>query len=248
MNRPGSDDSPVRSTGPTRTDEGDADEQSGVVGNERLTALAGAALLVLIVVELVTMPNLRSLMSAHVFVGLLLAGPLAVKLGSTGYRFFRYYTKNPAYRRKGPPRLALRVLAPLLVAVTLVLVGSGIGLLLTGPIQPGPVLALHAISAVLWLPVIAIHVFAYVWREPRLIADDWRQQPIEQAPGRGIRLGVNLGALVGVLIVAFLMYPLASPWIAWITTTGDPPGQAFFIVGSVAAVLALLATRPLRWR
>ena len=65
-------------------------------------------------------------MSVHVFLGVLLAGPLAIKLGSTGYQFLRYYTGSPAFVRKGPPRVALRVLAPLLVATTLLLIGSGI--------------------------------------------------------------------------------------------------------------------------
>jgi len=105
----------------------------GVVGNERLTALAGAILLVLIMAELVTTASLRTFMSAHVFVGVLLAGPLAVKLGSTGYRFVRYYTRAPAYVRRGPPRLALRLLAPVLVVTTIVLIGSGIGLVVVAP-------------------------------------------------------------------------------------------------------------------
>jgi hypothetical protein len=68
-----------------------ANAWSSVIGNERLTALAGAVLLVLIVVELVTVPTLHALLSAHVFVGVLLVGPLAVKTASTGYRFVRYY-------------------------------------------------------------------------------------------------------------------------------------------------------------
>src|SRR5207245_97846 len=95
------------------------DGQSAVVGNERTTGLAGAVLLLLILVELVTVPILRALLAVHVFVGLLLAGPLAVKLASTGYRFVRYYRGSPAFVR-GPPRPALRVLAPLLVLTTLV--------------------------------------------------------------------------------------------------------------------------------
>jgi hypothetical protein len=41
----------------------------GVVGNERVTALAGAVLLALISVEVVTLPNLRELLSVHVLVG-----------------------------------------------------------------------------------------------------------------------------------------------------------------------------------
>lgn len=224
-------------------------QHAGVMGNERLTALAGLVLLVLIVAELVTTPNLRDWMSAHIFVGLLLVGPLAVKLGSTGYRFLRYYTGNPAYRRRGPPRLALRLLAPLLVAASVVLVGSGIGLLLTGPSRPGPVLALHALSAMIWLPLIAVHTFAYVWRAPRLSAQDWREDSGAPAPGRGLRLAVNLGALLAVLVAAFFMYPLAASWLAWIKSLGEEaPGKSFFVVGTVAAILALVATRPLRWR
>src|SRR6266700_2655738 len=39
----------------------------------------------------------------HMFVGLLLIPPVALKLASTGYRFVRYYTASPAYRRKAPP-------------------------------------------------------------------------------------------------------------------------------------------------
>ena len=37
------------------------------------------------------------------FLGVLLIGPVALKLASTGYRFVRYYTSEPRYRRKGPP-------------------------------------------------------------------------------------------------------------------------------------------------
>ena len=188
------DNSPARPAGRARGDPGNGAAWSAVVGNERLTTLAGAVLLVLIVVELVTTAALHALLSAHVLVGVLLAGPLVVKIGSTGYRFLRYYAGSPAFVRKGPPRLALRVLAPLLLATTLVLIGSGIGLLVTGPAQPGPLLAVHNISALLWLPMIAIHTFAYVWRVPRSLADDWSNLPAEPAPGRGRRLGVNLGA------------------------------------------------------
>ena len=70
---------------------------AGVEGNERLTALTSALLLAFILIALATTPNLHALLYVHVFVGILLIGPLAVKLGSTGYRFARYYTGAPAY-------------------------------------------------------------------------------------------------------------------------------------------------------
>src|SRR5438045_9144006 len=121
------DDSLVRSSGQTRTDERNGDGQSAVVGNERMTALAGSVLLVLILVELVSAAFLRTLLSVHVFVGVLLAGPLVVKLGSTGNRFLRCYTGSPAFVRRGPPHLVLRVMRPLIIPTTLRVSGSGLG-------------------------------------------------------------------------------------------------------------------------
>jgi hypothetical protein len=221
------------------------DGQSAVVGNERTTALAGAALLVLILVELVTVPVLRALLGVHVFVGVLLAGPLAVKLASTGSRFVRYYRGSPAFVRKGPPRPALRVLAPLLVLTTLVLLGSGIGLLVTGPTHPGPVLFLHGISFVLWLPMVAVHLLAYLRRVLRLIGDDWRKRRPEPASPRRVRLGVNLAALLIGALAAILALGGATPWTAWLEANGSVPGP--FVAGALIAVLAVLATRPLRW-
>src|SRR6266581_7507453 len=87
----------VRPSGSTGMDRENGEGRSGVIGNARLTALAGAVLFVLMVVELVTVANLRAGLPLHVLVGVLLAGPLAVKLSSTGYRFLRYYTGSPAY-------------------------------------------------------------------------------------------------------------------------------------------------------
>src|SRR5947209_14031579 len=140
------------------------ESRSGVVGNERLTALAGAVLLVLILVELVSTANLHALLPIHIFVGVLLAGPLVVKLGSTGYRFLRYYTRSPAYVRSGPPRLPLRLLAPLLLVTTLVVVGSGIGLVVVGPAQSNLLRTLHSLSVLIWLSLLAIHVVTYLSR------------------------------------------------------------------------------------
>lgn len=223
------------------------EDKSGVVGNERMTALAGAVLLVLILVELVTSASLRTLLSAHVFVGVLLVGPLAVKLGSTGYRFLRYYTRSPAYLRRGPPRLVLRILAPLLIATTLVVIGSGIGLVATGPVQAGFLLPLHNISVLFWFSMIAIHIFAYIWRTPHLVADDWRKHSGRNlAPGRGLRMGVNLGALLVGAVAAILLFPSAAPWVVW-SQTGQTVA-APLIVGLILATLVLLVIRPLRWR
>ena len=39
---------------------------------------------------------------AAVDIGMVLIPPVALKLGSTGYRFARYYLGSPVYRAKGP--------------------------------------------------------------------------------------------------------------------------------------------------
>ena len=237
----------VRLSGPTGMDGENGKGRSGVVGNERLTALAGAVLLMLLLVELISSASLHTLMPVHVFVGVLLAGPLIVKLGSTGWRFLRYYTRAPAYVLRGPPRLPLRVLAPLLVVMTLVVIGSGIGLVVTGPAQAGLLLPLHNLSVLFWLSLIAIHVCAYLWRTPRLAMDDWSNPSGKSLTrGRWLRLGVNLGALLAGVIAAILLFPGAAPWAVWIQTGQTVPAP--LIVGLIIAVLALVVSRPLRWR
>src|SRR5881392_3896323 len=95
----------------------------GPTGNERLTSSTGLVLLVLLAVETLTTLALRTYLPVHIFLGLLLVPPLALKLASSGWRFLRYYTRNEHYRLEGAPRPLLRVLAPFLVASTLSLFG-----------------------------------------------------------------------------------------------------------------------------
>ena len=73
----------------------------GADGNELLTSLTGAILIVLLAVIGLTIIALHQLLSVHLFVGLVLVGPLLLKMGSTGYRFVRYYTGNAALRGEG---------------------------------------------------------------------------------------------------------------------------------------------------
>jgi hypothetical protein len=223
-------------------------DDPGVAANQRLTAVAGAVLLALIVVELATVPDLGALLSVHVFVGVLMAGPLALKLGSTGWRFVRYHTGSPGFVRRGPPPPAPRVLAPLLIATTLAVIGSGIGLLVTGPTHPGPFVPLHVISVLAWLPMMATHVVAHIGQIPRLIATDWTRGGAEPAPGRRLRPGVTLGTLAAGGIAALLVGPVGAPWIAWVGTAGNAPGPKFIGAGLALAGLGIAAARPLRWR
>jgi hypothetical protein len=117
-----------------------------------------------------------------------------------------------------------------------------------GPTQAGALILVHGLSTLLWLPLIAIHLVAYLWRVPRSLADDWSTHPAEHAPGRELRLGVNLGALLGGAVAALLVRPLAAPWSTWITATGKGPGPFLIIAGLLISTLALGVARLFRWQ
>jgi hypothetical protein len=134
----------------------------GTAGNERLTVVTGFVLIGLLAVLGVTIVRIGQLLWLHLFLGLLLLGPVMLKLLSTGYRFVRYYTANARYRRKGPPHPALRVLAPLVVICTLVVFGSGVARLLLGPSSRGLLVLLHKVSFIAWIVFTALHVLGHL--------------------------------------------------------------------------------------
>lgn len=189
-----------------------ARKRFSVIRNERLTALTGAVLFVLIVTELVITANLHALISVHIFVGVLLAGPLMVKLGSTGYKFFRYYSGSSAYVENGPPHILLRLLGPLVLITTLAVFISGFGLAIAGPAHEGLFFLAHAASVAMWLPLIAVHIYAHIRKVPRLISEDLGNQPANRVSGRAGRVYLNIGALIVGLIAAILMMPVSVPW------------------------------------
>jgi hypothetical protein len=140
-------------------------------GNQRLTVLTGTVLIVLLAVLGVTILRLHTtLLWVHLFLGLLLIGPVVLKLSSTGYRFVRYYTRNPVYRRKGPPPSYLRALAPLVVLSTIVVFASGVALLLIGPSSRGVLLPVHKVSFIVWVAVTAVHVLGHLPEVAQLLS------------------------------------------------------------------------------
>ena len=134
----------------------------GTEGNERLTVLTGLVLIVGLAVLGVTIVFIGQLLWLHLFLGLVLLGPVALKLASTGYRFARYYTSDPAYREKGPPAPVLRGLAPLVVGSTLAVFVTGVALLVLGPGSRNPLDLLHKASFIIWVAVTALHVIGHL--------------------------------------------------------------------------------------
>src|SRR4029077_17926819 len=92
---------------------------ASVNSNERLTALTGAVLFVLLGLIGITALSVRSLLPQHLLLGFALIPPLALKMASTASAFARYSLGDPAYREAGPPRWFLRLVAPLVVLSTI---------------------------------------------------------------------------------------------------------------------------------
>ena len=134
----------------------------GTDGNERLTSITGLVLIVLLLVIGVTILRIGELISVHLFVGLLLIGPVTLKMASTAYRFARYYMQDPLYRRKGPPELILRLTAPVLVLSTVGVFVSGVILMFEGRAHRDSMLLMHKVSFILWGAVFAVHVLGHL--------------------------------------------------------------------------------------
>jgi len=185
----------------------------GTKGNERLTSMAGSILLVLLAVLGITIVQIGQLIWLHLFLGLLLLGPVVLKMASTAYRFIRYYAHDPAYRSVGPPELIMRTTAPLVVASTVVVFVSGVLLLADGPRSRDQFLSLHKVSFIVWLVFTALHVlghFPAMARSLRPAGAD-REHLLAGSAGRWLSL---TGALVAGAVLAIVLIGQFDPWTA----------------------------------
>jgi hypothetical protein len=177
--------------------------------------VTGAVLIVLLAVIGLTILSIRPLLSAHLFVGLVLIGPISLKLASTGYRFARYYTGSPRYRSKGAPPTWLRLIAPVVVISTLVVMASGVALLIGGPQSRGVLLPIHKASFIVWIAFTSLHVLGHLtdlWRG--LSADYGSTAKLgEVADGRAGRALALASALTLGVVIAVLLIPMFGAWL-----------------------------------
>ena len=183
----------------------------GTAGNATLTRTVAAVLTLLLAAEGITILDLRGLRTPHMFIGLVLLGPLAVKLGSTGYRFARYYGGARPYREKGPPALPMRLLAPVLVAATVGVFASGIALLVAGH-RSDLLLLAHKASFVVWSVAFAVHFLAYLPRVLRSLSEDWTARRRRETPGAALRLGLLAMSTAGGLALAVVLLGSITTW------------------------------------
>jgi hypothetical protein len=181
-------------------------------GNARLTGTLGLVLLLLLAMEGFTILAIRPLLGAHVFLGMLLVPPVLLKIGSTLWRFFRFYLGADEYQRRGPPPLFMRLLGPLVITSTVAVVGTGIALVLGPPVWRVPLLFLHKGSFILWFGLMSLHVLGHLVDMLRFGARDWLSRGRDRLSGVGARqFSVAASVAVGVLLGALIL-PATNGW------------------------------------
>jgi hypothetical protein len=178
----------------------------GAAGNEILTSAAAVVLVGLLIAEGVTIVHMRGLLSAHMFIGLVLIPPVVLKLASTGYRMVSYYAGARAYRDIGPPMLSLRLIAPVLVVSTIAVLASGVLLLAIGH-KSSVMLTIHKVSFIVFGVLLAVHFLAYVPRVVRSLRADWTAARRQAVPCAGARAMLVAAAAGGGVAVALALLP-----------------------------------------
>ena len=174
----------------------------GTAGNGQLTAVVAALLLVLLAIEGATLLNMRSLLTVHAFVGILLIPVIGLKLASTGWRMLRYYLRAEEYVRVGPPPVLLRALvAPVLALSTFILFATGVALLVRDQTE-GTIVGLHQAAFIVWVGALGVHVLVHVLKLPSLLG--------RRPRGAGLRLAIVAGALAAGTVLAVATLPQAS--------------------------------------
>jgi hypothetical protein len=182
-------------------------------GNARLTAITGVVLLILFGAEVITTLLMGSLFGLHFFLGMVLIGPVCLKIGSTVWRFSQYYLGSQPYVRRGPPPMLQRVLGPALVIASAGVLGTGVLLALSGPdlrLQK-----LHQYFFLLWVIIVIIHVIHYLPRLPELLASHPAERALQAATGSRPRWVLLAGSIIVGLVLALLTYHLRARWGSW---------------------------------
>lgn len=191
-------------------------EDPGVEGNRRLTALTGVVQLVLLSLAFLSGLVFRDYPWLHYFLGFLVLPPTLLKMGSTGWRFLNYYgTRRGRYRAAGPPEPLPRLLAPLLVASTVVAFVTGVVLFFQG-VDRGTMATLHTDSVVVMTLLLVVHVGFHLRTVWDASLADLRPRLVAAVTLRGtttrralVVASIVVGVVVGIALVAGYPWHLA---------------------------------------
>jgi hypothetical protein len=194
----------------------------GPAGNARLTAWTGLVLLALIAIELVTILDVRGMLSWHIVVGTLLVPVALLKTATTTWRFGRYYAGNRSYRDAGAPPTLLRFLGPLVVLTTLGVLGSGLALIALGQDSSRTVLftalgqrvdtlTLHQGLFIAFAAATGLHLLARIGSAVSQVIGRW-QPAGTGVPGRSGRLVALVVTLAAAAVTAALILGASTGW------------------------------------
>jgi hypothetical protein len=210
----------VEATGKEQRSDPVVPPTGGPAGNAVLTAWTGLVLLVLFVGELLTLVDVRGLISWHVAIGALLVPPALMKTASTSWRVVGYYTGREPYRVAGPPPAVLRWLGPLVVATTLALLASGIILVLLGE-QSGRQLLVAALGVgvswvdvhqgifVVWCGATGLHLLGRIVPAVRLTV---RRGGAQRVPGTLVRTVLLVATAGAAVVLAVVLVRGDASW------------------------------------
>ena len=183
----------------------------GVDGNERLTSLVAVVLLLLLFLVGLTVPVANVQTRLHVFLGVVVIPPVLLKVASTSWRMIKYYARSFSYRRKGPPMALLRLLGPVLVVLTLVLLFSGVGLVIGAPRSLHPQLSqIHRASFILWFVVTAVHVLAHLKETLNIAPRDFLRGARRRVRGSALRAWTTLASVALGVACGWAILPYVS--------------------------------------
>ena len=178
-----------------------------------MTSSIGAIIFVLLAIEGVTILRIRPLLSTHIFIGILMIPPVLVKVATTSWRIIKYYAGDVEYRRKGPPALLLRLLGPVVVVLTLIVIASGVGLVMPLTSLRQELFFIHRASFVLWFGAMTIHVLGHIGETLQLAPRDWLVRTRRQVAGASTRQWILVWSVVLGVLAALLFAPHAYVWI-----------------------------------
>ena len=227
-------DTVAESTGREGRDNPVLPRSGGPAGNTLLTAWTALVLLVLSVGELLTLFDVRGLISWHVALGALLVPPAAMKTASTTWRMASYYLGRTPYREAGPPPLLLRLLGPLVVVSTLGLLATGVLLDLLGEERAHQALVAalgfrvdwvtaHQAFFAVWAAAAGLHLLGRIVPALRatLVRGPRAGQPV---PGRWARSLYFVVMMAAAAALAVLLVRADSSWALHGFGDRPPPG------------------------
>lgn len=173
--------------------------------------MVAAILLVLLFLVGLTVPVANAQTRLHVFLGVVVIPPVLLKVATTTWRFIRYYSGSYSYRRKGPPMPLLRLLGPIIVVLTLVMLFSGVGLVIVAPVSMHAQLSqIHHVSFFLWFVVMSVHVLAHLRETATFAPRDLVRRTRRQVRGARARALVTLMSVVIGVVSAWAILPYVS--------------------------------------